>query len=299
MRVYLAGPMRGIEAFNFPTFAEATAALRRKGHTVFSPAERDLDAGFDPTGMTGNEDLSEHGFDLREALGIDIGWICTHADAVAVLPGWAKSSGARAEVAAAWALGVPVYRAHAMVTDRLVSQERNRIRSQRDVFSDGYDADHRFVDVGIWTKLDPELDRSVARPFSAYAEEWAPEPEKIDGAEMVTSSTGGTKGRKLERYDLIPVGPLAAVAHHYGVGAAKYEDRNWERGFDWSLSYAALHRHLAAFWSGTEIDDDPTLAAPSLHLAAVVFHAFALLQFSAEDRYAEFDDRPASIGHAA
>lgn len=275
MRVYLAGPMRGIEAFNFPTFAEATAALRRKGHTVFSPAERDLAAGFDPTGMTGNEDLSEHGFDLREALGVDLAYICGYADVVAVLPGWAQSSGATVEVAAAWALGIPVYRAHAMVTDRLVSQEKNRIEQGSELL--GYDNNRKSVGL----------------------EQWAPQPEKVDGAEMVASSTGGTKGRKLERYDLIPVGPLAAVAHHYGVGAAKYEDRNWEKGYDWSLSYAALHRHLAAFWSGTEIDDDPTLAAPSLHLAAVVFHAFALLQFSAEDRYADFDDRPASIGQAA
>ena len=34
------------------------------------------------------------------------------------------------------------------------------------------------------------------------------------------SSTGGEKGTKPERFDLIPVGPLTQVARHFGVGAA-------------------------------------------------------------------------------
>lgn len=37
-----------------------------------------------------------------------------------------------------------------------------------------------------------------------------------------TSSTGGEKGMKAERFDLIPVEAMAAVARHYAVGAQKY-----------------------------------------------------------------------------
>jgi hypothetical protein len=107
-RVYVAGPMRGVPDFNFPAFASATARLREVGFEVFSPAERDLNAGFDPTGLTGNEDLAAHGFDLRHALAVDLDYVCRMADAVAVLPGWERSSGARAEVAAARALGLDV-----------------------------------------------------------------------------------------------------------------------------------------------------------------------------------------------
>jgi len=99
------------------------------------------------------------------------------------------------------------------------------------------------------------------------------------------SATGGEKGVKPERYDLIPVEPLAEVARHYGAGAAKYDDRNWERGYPWSNSYAAMMRHANAFWSGEEMDPEMGTA----HLAAVVFHAFTLMQFAKYHR--SYDDR--------
>lgn len=103
-----------------------------------------------------------------------------------------------------------------------------------------------------------------------------------------TSSTGGQKGVKPQRYDLIPAGPLRTLAELYGRGAEKYEPRNWERGYEWSKSFAALNRHLWQFWSGQELDDETGLP----HLASVAWHAFTLLQFCAE--HPEFDDRPAA-----
>src|SRR6185312_14556771 len=108
MHIYLSGPMRGIKAFNFPAFDHATRILRNAGHTVFNPAEKDRENGFDATGMTGNEDLAREGFDLRTALGEDLDWICQHAHVVATLPGSDESAGATAEIATAIALGLPV-----------------------------------------------------------------------------------------------------------------------------------------------------------------------------------------------
>jgi hypothetical protein len=99
------------------------------------------------------------------------------------------------------------------------------------------------------------------------------------------SSTGGEKGTKDERFDLIPSEALAKVARHYGVGAAKYEAHNWRRGYEWSKSYAALQRHATQFWSGEDIDEE----TGSPHMAAVAFHALALLVFMDEQRV--FDDR--------
>lgn len=110
MRLYLAGPMRGYPEFNFPAFRDATAKLRKLGHEVFSPAEKDEDDGFRPGGMKGdNEELTAVNFDLNEALAMDLVYVCKHAEAVVVLPDWDKSPGANAEIAAARALHKPVW----------------------------------------------------------------------------------------------------------------------------------------------------------------------------------------------
>lgn len=108
-RVYVAGPMRGVAEFNFPLFCAVTHELRQRGWEVFNPAERDLKAGFNPTGMDGtDEEMRRHNFSLREALAADTDWICNNADAIYLLPGWEKSTGAIAERALAEALGLDI-----------------------------------------------------------------------------------------------------------------------------------------------------------------------------------------------
>jgi hypothetical protein len=110
MKIYLAGPMRGIPEFNLPAFAAGAEALRALGHEVFSPVEHDKTLGFSWAGTGGNlAEEESKGFSLRKALGDDLAWICAHADAVVVLPGWARSLGATAEAAVAEALGLDVY----------------------------------------------------------------------------------------------------------------------------------------------------------------------------------------------
>lgn len=112
MRVYIAGPMRGIANFNYPAFNEAAAKLRAEGHEVFNPAEKDIktygkEVQNNPRGSVAKAE-KEHGFSLREALAADTRWVCLNADAVALLPGWSKSKGACAERALAKALGLKV-----------------------------------------------------------------------------------------------------------------------------------------------------------------------------------------------
>jgi hypothetical protein len=125
--------------------------------------------------------------------------------------------------------------------------------------------------------------------------------------------TGGQKGTKLARFDLIPQGPLIQLAEHFGVGALKYDSHQWRQGYEWSKSIAAKARHDAEFAAGRDYDvcsNDPDgcqhfdnegnpFVAPredacfnhtgSHHLAASAWHAFVLLEFS--DRFPEFDDR--------
>jgi hypothetical protein len=104
----------------------------------------------------------------------------------------------------------------------------------------------------------------------------------------------GTKhdtGTEKLRYDLIPAAPLAQLAHVYTLGAAKYEDWNWQKGLAWSRVYAALMRHLQAWWMGAEIDPDDGQS----HLSSVAWCAFTLMAFERERP--EYDDRPRSRGY--
>ena len=106
--------MRGIAFFNFPAFHTAAAALRKQGHEVFSPAEADMaHYGVDVSkdNFTGSETQAEvqHGLTIRNALARDMKFICEEADALAMLPGWENSTGARAEHTLAVALRLPIY----------------------------------------------------------------------------------------------------------------------------------------------------------------------------------------------
>lgn len=111
MRIYLAGPMRGYPNFNFAAFDFAARKLRDLGFEVFSPAENDRQNN--PAvedNPTGDVALAEKttGFTRRNALEQDTSWICREATAIALLPGWAKSTGAIAEHALAEALGLSI-----------------------------------------------------------------------------------------------------------------------------------------------------------------------------------------------
>ncbi len=91
MKVYLAGPMRGLPDFNFPEFYRHAHALRKEGHEVFNPAE-----------------IGIHQDNIRQIFAVEMDWLCREAEAVALMPGWSESLGARAELALARALGLKV-----------------------------------------------------------------------------------------------------------------------------------------------------------------------------------------------
>jgi hypothetical protein len=303
-KVYLAGPMRGIPEFNFPLFLAVGEYLEQEWNfEVFNPAQHDIDRGFDFSGYDGTEDLSDTGFDLRQSLGDDLEFVAREADLVVVLDGWERSKGARAEVATALALGIPVVRYDDLEHTEDAWDKVPRItevpplRNARWEPQSNRVARNPAIDIPAFS-LSPNASAQghiVSGQPSGEDGEWQ-EGDVVDiwagtlgpiqeGEVRSVSSTGAEKGTKIERFDLLPTQALAKIARHFGVGAAKYAPNNWRKGYEWSKSYAALQRHLHAFWGGEDYDEE----TGSPHLAAAGFHVLTLLTYM--DEQPVFDDR--------
>lgn len=112
------------------------------------------------------------------------------------------------------------------------------------------------------------------------------DPSTGSETRVTNATTGAQKGAKAAKYNLIPVGALEELAKLYGFGATKYAPRNWERGYELSLSYDALQRHANQWWSGEDIDSETQLS----HMASVAWHAFTL--YTLLKTHPEMDDRP-------
>jgi hypothetical protein len=102
----------------------------------------------------------------------------------------------------------------------------------------------------------------------------------------IVSATGGAKGQKSVRLHAVPREALWELGRVYAFGEEKYDDYNFRRGYNWSLSYDALIRHLTLFWDGEDVDAESKLH----HMAHVVWHGICLLFFSLRGRGT--DDRP-------
>ena len=101
MKIYLAGPMTGIEDFNFPAFLKKGQELEDAGHTVFNPAKADLEEW-------GTLEEVKAKATYRVCLKKDLLWILDHAEAIYLLKGWENSKGVAADLALSKALGLEV-----------------------------------------------------------------------------------------------------------------------------------------------------------------------------------------------
>lgn len=106
LKLYIAGPMRGIDLFNFPAFFQCAAVLRGLGHIVTNPAEVDMAMGINPHFPIDHPDQIE--FDIEEVLRKDI-QLVMRQDGIVMLDGSLDSTGANIERAVAMMTGVPVY----------------------------------------------------------------------------------------------------------------------------------------------------------------------------------------------
>ena len=101
-KIYVAGPMRGYNNYNFDAFDEAEVRLQEEGWITVSPAAMDrLYEGwgkYPPVGFIADEEF------VKQCMRRDLDAIYD-VDAIYMLKGWEDSDGARAEYALAFCLG--------------------------------------------------------------------------------------------------------------------------------------------------------------------------------------------------
>lgn len=266
MRLYIAGPMRHIDQFNFPAFDRAAAHLRALGYEVVSPAEMDRAdlPDFDET----KNDLSN--FDVAHALRRDFR-VILEQDGIVLLPGWEASTGARAE--------------------RFVAETTGRWVVTYNPDSERYPL---APFPGPWSISDPQPELDLLRhgyawnPREAlwFDEEVRPTTKAEAVARLFKGSgyhevrvtdptTGGQKGQKDIQLSMVPTEFEAEFGRVYAKGAEKYDRDNWTKGYAWSLSYDAMRRHLRLWWGGEELDDETGLS----HLAHAAWHCATLFTF--------------------
>ncbi len=256
-RAYLAGPMTGIPQFNFPLFDAVAHDLRVAGWDIVSPAELD-----DPetraaalASEDGNPgDSALNGETWADFLARDVKLIADEVDAVILLPGWEASKGARLEAFIASLSGHKVY-FHEPACEIGV-QEVPEARL------------HALLHAAA-------TNRPLAARYAA-ARRLPGLPDDTAGEVRVTDpTTGGEKGRKPERMDLIPPAPLLELGRVYAFGSEKYADWNYAKGYAFSLSLGALLRHVMAWADGEDTDPE----SGRHHLAHAAWHCFALQTF--------------------
>lgn len=105
--IYLAGPMSGLEDYNYPAFDEAAASLRARGFDVENPAEN---AAPLCGSWAGYMRLS-----IVQMLS---------CDCVVFLPYWESSKGAQIEMSLAKGIGMPRYKASDVIANPALYKDR-------------------------------------------------------------------------------------------------------------------------------------------------------------------------------
>lgn len=246
-RIYVAGPMSGLPQMNFPAFDDAAETLRDIGYDVVSPAE----------------------LDSPQARACALASVDGSTDDYAEGDTWGSLLARDVKLIADEGIeGIVV----------LEGWEKSR-GARLETFVARL--------CGLRVIEYPSLtDVSDSAIDTAHASEHVAAVQQAGEVEVVNEKTGGRKGQKVEQYNLLPWAELGEVARLYAAGSQKYEPHNWTKGYDWSLSFDSLIRHVTQFWMGEEQDVETECS----HLASVVFHALALLYFSTHHR--DLDNRP-------
>lgn len=148
MKAYIAGPMRGYPSYNFPAFDAAAEFGRSLGIDIISPADIDRQSGFNEHEQVEITSEMSRTFCKR-----DIDAILT-CDAIAMLPGWEHSRGARAEKAVAEWIQIPVLDATSFeMLDKTVLDEAKRLVYNDRAIDYGHPLDECGRIAGMWSIL--------------------------------------------------------------------------------------------------------------------------------------------------
>jgi hypothetical protein len=89
------------------------------------------------------------------------------------------------------------------------------------------------------------------------------------------------------RFDLLPSGAVLRMARHFEKGAAKYGDRNWERGMPLSRFFDSALRHAFSYLGGDDEED---------HLVAAAWNLLAALDIERRAREGDLPCKLLDIG---
>jgi len=114
--------------------------------------------------------------------------------------------------------------------------------------------------------------------------------EQTNREMLAKAPPSGKKDSGKIRPELVDPAFIMGVAAVATMGAAKYSAGGWMGGMDYSRLYGAAQRHLMAWWSGQEEDEESGLC--HLYHAAWSLMALAAYQGQAPpDTGSEWDDR--------
>lgn len=125
---------------------------------------------------------------------------------------------------------------------------------------------------------------SAIQPTASYSTAaWEPNGEARKSIESASKP----------RLELVPWAAVTEIAEVLTFGAEKYDANNWCRGARWGRYFAALCRHIFAWWSGEERDPETGKS----HLAHAGCCLFFLMEYQrnnwgTDDRFKGPDNQP-------
>jgi len=123
-KVYIAGPMTGVDNWNFPAFFDAEKTLVSLGYEVVNPAHNNGDTLELALEDAGSPEAPKRDWlyyirrDLPQLL---------HCDVICLLPNWKDSKGAKLEYEVAKGIGLPIYK---LVNGKLVNYGKEEKQSK-------------------------------------------------------------------------------------------------------------------------------------------------------------------------